>query len=285
MDKYTSGASEFSSQNAFNNFFRGLYIEAKGDQGSLISLDFSSADPVFTPSLEIFYTRTSTVTGSVIRQDSITPLNDSFQFNEIRNSQYKMTPGNALASNQAKIQGTAGSYVNIDILGDDVDQNGIPDQLDFLRTKNWLINDARITIYVDQNTVEFDTLATPFRLFVFKDNIQNNQSNQSQLLDYITEGTTAPDGNLRIGDDKKPDHYVFNITDFISELVSREIDYLPTLGAKVLNPTDFPVSTADTVIRTYNWNPKAVMLLNHMTINGDRRPKLKISYTEKIEDN
>lgn len=283
IDKYSD--TEFLTQEAFNNFFRGLFIEATGNDGSLISFNFNTTDPLLTPSLEIFYTRTSTITGNNVQQDSITPLTDSFGFNQIRNHSYKMTPGNALTSNQARVQGTAGSYATIDLFGDDNDLNGIPDQLDFLRTQNWLINDARITLYVDQNTVGTDTVATPFRLFLFKDGVTAlNQPNQSQILDIITEGTVAVDGNLRLDSDRKPDRYVFNLTDYISELVSGNIDYLPTLGVKVLNPTDLPTTAIDTIIRTYNWNPKAVMLLNHLELDENRRPQIKISYAKKIDD-
>ena len=57
------------------------------------------------------------------------------------------------------------------ILGDDNDLNGLPDQLEDLRTKNWLVNDARITLYVDKDVVEPDTTATPYQLFIYKDGL------------------------------------------------------------------------------------------------------------------
>ena len=283
IDRYTE--PQFQSQEAFNNYFRGLLIEAQGDEGSLISFNFNTQTTDFIPSLEIYYTNTVYRANGTIIIDTI-KRNDSFQFNEIRNNRYIMTPGNAIASNQAKVQGTAGSYINLDILGDDTNMNGIADQLEFLRSKNWLINDARLTLYVDEDIVGSDTLTTPFRLFIFKDGLDNmSNPNQSQILDMVTEGVGTVDGSLRLDDDNNPDRYIFNITDFISELVEGEIDYLPPLGVKVLNPTDLPTTQLDTVVRNYNWNPKAVMLLNHLQINGDRRPKLKISYSEKITDN
>lgn len=282
IDNYEN--AEFDSQDAFNNFFRGLLIEATGDDGSLISFNFNTTTFDLVPSLEVFYTRTVFRNGSNIAVDTI-PLNDSFQFGGIRNSQYKMSPATALASNQARVQGTAGSYARLNILGDDNDLNGVPDQLEFLRSQNWLINDARITVFVDQNTVGTDTLTTPFRMFLFKDGGTLNAPNQSQILDATTEGTAAIDGRLRIDDDRKPDYYVFNITDYISELTAGELDYLPTLGLKVLNPTDLPTTLLDTIIRNYNWNPKGVMLLNELESNIARRPQLKISYSKKIEDN
>ena len=283
LDKYDG--SEFDTQEAFNNFFRGLLIQAEGNDGSLISFSFNTTTVDLIPSLEIHYTNTVYRANGTVVIDTI-KKNDSFQFNEIRNNRYTMTPGNSLMSNQARVQGTAGSYIKTDVLGADLDMNGVPDQLDFLRTKNWLINDASLTLYVDQNTVGSDTLNTPFRLFIFKDGVSSNsEPNQSQIIDYITEGFNAVDGNLRLDSDNKPDKYVFNLTDYVSELVSGELDYIPPLGIKVLSPTDLPSNANDTIIRTYNWNPKAVMLLNQQLINGDRVPQIKISYSEKIIDN
>lgn len=295
LDRYED--TELSSQEAFNNYFRGLFIEAKGDRGSLISFNFnvgqSSSVPTapnaisLRPSLQIYYTRTADINGNSVTRDTILPLSDSFDFGPIRTNQYIMTDGNAVQSHQEKIQGTAGSYVNLEILGDDVNSNGLPDQLDYLRAQNWLINDATVTLYVDKNTVGSDTIATPFRLFIFKDNLEDPiNPNRSQVLDYLTEGADVVDGNLKLDSDRRPDRYEFNITDYISELVKGEIDYIPTLGVKVLSPTDLPTNSAiDTIIRDYNWNPKAVMLLNELEMNGNRRPTIKISYTKKIEEN
>lgn len=283
LDKYND--PEFQSQEAFNNFFRGLLIEATGNNGSLISFSFNTNAIELIPSLEIYYTNTVYRSNGAVIIDTI-KKNDSFQFTGVRNNKFVMTPGNALASHQAKVQGTAGSSLKVDLFGADTNLNGFPDELDYLRSQNWLINDARLTVYVDKATVGSDTTATPFRMFLFKDGVTStNQPNQSQILDAITEGINAIDGNLRIGSDRKPDRYVFNLTDYISELAAGRIDYLPSLGIKALNPTDLPTTINDTIIRTYSWNPKAVMLLNEMQINGSRKPELKISYSKKINEN
>ena len=74
------------------------------------------------------------------------------------------------------------------------------------------------------------------------------------------------------------------ITDYISELLAGNTDNLPALGVRVFNPTDLPVSSVDTVVRNYNWNPKAITLLNNNTQNTSRKPKLKISYSLKTEE-
>ena len=280
FDQYET--SNFSSQDAFNNYFRGIKIQAEGNDGSLVSLSFNNA--TFQPQVDIFYTNTVLRAGGTIVIDTISKT-DTFLLSGVRNSEYKMTAGQTPAFNNIPVQGTAGSIAQLKILGDDVDLNGVPDGLDELRTKNWLINDATISLYVDKDIVGFDTIATPFSLFIFRDGIVNSEPAPRQILDYVTEGLDEIGGLLELDDDGKPDNYTFKITDYISELVSGDVSGLPTLGVKVLSPTDLPVTLIDSIVRDYSWNPKAVMLLNGDAINGTRKAKLKISYTVKTEDN
>lgn len=278
FDQYET--ADFASQDAFNNYFRGIKIQAEGNDGSLVSLSFNNT--TLQPLIDIHYTNTVLRAGGTIVIDTIKKT-DSFLLSGVRNSVYKMTPTSAPAFNNIAIQGTAGSMAQVSILGD----NGIVDQLAFLRTQDWLINDATLTFYVDKDIVGSDTTATPRRLFLYKDGTINNGTvdNPAQILDLTTEGIDAVGGNLTTDSDRNPDFYTFKITDYVSELVSGNINDLQPLGLKVLNPTDFPVTLVDTIVRTYNWNPKAVMLLNNNAVNGTRRARLKISYSKKTEDN
>ena len=52
LDKY--GSSDFDSQDAFNNYFRGLILEASGNEGSLISFNFNNSVAALRPSIEVF---------------------------------------------------------------------------------------------------------------------------------------------------------------------------------------------------------------------------------------
>ena len=277
FDEYES--SNFSSQDAFDDYFRGIKIQAEGTDGSMVSFNFANTTTV-RPSIQIYYTNTVLKAGTTV-VDTI-KKSDSFILSGVRNSVYKMTPGNTPQFNNIALQGTAGSMAQVKIFGDDNDGNGIADDLEELRTKNWLVTDAELTFYVDQNIVRFDTIATPFRLFLYKDGVTStNETNASLIMDYITEGEENVGGNLSLDSDKRPDKYTFKITDYISELLSGDIDYLPKLGLKVFSPSDIPVTLSDTITKEYNWNPKAVMLLNHFQINGERKARLKITYSKK----
>ena len=281
FDQYET--SNFSTQDAFNEYFRGIKIQAEGDNGSLMSLSFNNNS--LQPSVDIYYTNTVLRAGGTIVIDTIKKT-DTFLLSGLRNSEYKMTPGQSPAFNKVPIQGAAGSMAQLKILGDDLNGNLIPDGLEELRTKNWLINDATITLYVDQDIVDSDTIATPFNLFIFRDGVTASaEPAPRQILDFVTEGVDEVGGVLDLDDSKRPDSYSFKITDYISELLAGNVTDIPQLGVRVLNPTDLPVSLVDSIVRNYNWSPKAVMLLNNDPINGARRAQLKISYTLKTEDN
>jgi hypothetical protein len=276
LDRYET--ADFASQDAFNDYFRGVLLQADGNAGSLISYNFNSPTGEFNPSIEVFYTNTILASGVVI--DTI-KNNHSYRLSGVRNSIYKMTQNSTSPSGNFQIQGTAGTHADIAIFGPDANNNNIADQIEELREKDWLINDASLIFHVNQNIVGFDTIATPFRLFLYK-NGEPQGLNPTHIKDIISEGTGIFGGVLELTDENKPDKYTFRITDYVSDLLNGKSTYSPPLTLKVANPTDFPANVVDTIVRTYNWNPKAVMLLNHAAINGDRRVQLKISYSKKI---
>lgn len=281
LDQY--GTANFASQDAFNNYFRGIMIEASGDDGSMMSLSLTSPTPGLNASLEVLYTNT-VLDGAGIPVDTI-KVTHTYSLSGISTSLYKMTPNNPSSAHNVVIQGAAGNMANVAIFGDDLNNNGVPDQIDELRQKNWLINDASLTFFVDQDIVEFDTIATPFRLLLYKDGLSNTGSpNPSQIKDILTEGSAVVGGGLQLSDDGKPDKYNFRITDYVSDLLNGKSTYAPVLGLKVFSPTDVPTTVTDTIIETYSWNPKAVMLLNHLPSNGSRRAQLKISYSIKTDN-
>jgi hypothetical protein len=264
VDKFAS--SEFASQEAFNEYFKGLYLEASGNEGSLVSFLLSNTDQLLRPSIELRYTKT-VVKGGTTVLDTIQKAN-TFLLANFSTSAYKMEEKVYPTNKNIVIQGTAGNMAEIQILD--------AAQINLLKNKDWLINDASLTFYVDQDVVKFDTIATPFKLFLYK-----NGNPKAQIKDLTTEGSLVYGGNLTLTD-KKPDYYSFKITDYVSDFLDGTSSYNPTLGLRVLNPTDYPLNGVDTLVTNYNWNPKAVMLLNHdKVLNGERRARLKISYSIK----
>jgi len=263
IDQY--GTSNFESQEAINQYIKGLYIQASGNEGSLISFNLSTTNLELKPSIEIRYTKTVLKGGTTI-VDTIRMAN-TFTLSNFSTSVYKMDEKVYPTDKNIVLQGTAGNMAQVEILA--------ASQLADLKTKEWLINDASLNFYVNQNIVGYDTISTPYRLFLYKDGIP-----ASQIKDHLSEGPAVFGGNL-VKTDEKPDYYSFRITDYLSDLISGESEYNPTLGLKVFNATDVVLSLNDTLIRGYNWNPKAVTILNHLPSNGTRRAQLKITYSKK----
>ena len=87
-------------------------------------------------------------------------------------------------------------------------------------------------------------------------------------------------GNLFLSEEEKPESYNFKITEYISSLLDGSIDDFSTLELKVFNTlTDTP---EDLNVKTYNWNPRSVVLLNgDKAANGIKKAQLKISYSKK----
>lgn len=267
LDKYDD--PEFSSQTNFNNYIRGLILEATGNEGSLLSLNFTSTNSNLLPSLEIYYTNTVLESGTTVI-DTI-QKNDSFRFSGYAINHFKMDEQTYPVNNQIRLQGTAGSEAKLQILT----SNNIND----LRAANWLINDATLTFYIDQTT---DTTRIPDRLFLYKEFVNGSSTIKSQVKDASSEISFGGiRGQLQRDEDGRKESYTFKITDYISDIVTGQITSNPPLKLKVFNPSDLPFSDSDTIFREYSWNPKAVTLLNGSTNNGAKRAVLKISYSEK----
>ncbi|CAM1359239.1 conserved exported hypothetical protein [Tenacibaculum sediminilitoris] len=260
--------AEFASKENFDNYFRGLIIEAYGNDGALVPFNLASSP---SPSLEFHYTK-SVVNASNVVTDTI---NKKYRFplSGIKNSGYKMSsPTNSIPSNSFIVQGTAGKMAKITIFDEA--------KLQELRSNNWLINDASLTFYVNQ-TINSDADIIPQRLFLYQ-NKENKTGGFSptQLTDAYIESATFG-GVLEKTDEDTPEKYTFRITDYISNLLSGKEDAtVDPLILKVYNPTDTPVTS--TSISTYNWNPRFVTLLNgDDTANGTKRAVLKISYSKE----
>jgi len=258
-------SSNFTSQDALDEYFKGLYIQATGNEGSLISFKINTLDLSLRPSIEIRYTKTVLKGGTTVL-DTIEKTN-SFALSNFSTSVYKMDEKVYPDNGNIVLQGTAGNRAQVQLF----DAN----QLAVLRSKNLLINDASLTFYVNQNIVGTDTIATPYKLFLFKDG-----NTKSQIKDVLSEGPDSFGGGL-VKTDDKPDYYTFKITDYISDLLNGNSNYNPILGLKVLNSTDFPTTGTDSLVTDYSWNPKVVTLLNHSSSNGARKARLKISYSKK----
>ncbi|MFK5958440.1 MAG: DUF4270 domain-containing protein [Lutibacter sp.] len=267
---------DFSSIDAFQHDFRGFYIEAEelaSENSHLISLDMTNAK------MTIYYSNdedepegTDTNENGTTGEQGVRISHEYiFSLGSIRSNVIDRDNTNSKASGEDKlyVQGAAGSIATIEILN--------AENLADLQDNNWLITNASLIFYVDQNA---SSNIAPEQLFLY------NYDENSQILDMLTEGIFTMGGSLERDDDGNPYRYVFRITDYISELLKkleedeeRSVD-LVKLGIKVYSSTDTPVSPLDTSIKNFSWNPKGVVLYGDNISAGDKRVKFQISYAE-----
>ena len=265
LDQY--GTTNFESQEVFNDYFKGIFIEATGEEGSLISFNFNGAE---RPSIEVYYTNTVRESGTT-GNDTIKTFrkNDSFLLSGIRTSTYKNNVPKTYPADKIILQGAVGSEATVALFG--TDDTTIANEIARLRKRNLLINDASLTVYVDKSA---DITAVPYQLFLYKTDAATPNPVYSHIKDLYTEGAFSFGGLLERDAEGNPEKYTFRITDYISDVLSGETDYSPTLRLKVINSTDL-LPVTDTIYKNYSWNPKAVTLL--------KAPQLKISYSEKTD--
>lgn len=296
---------DFSSSAEFQTYFKGIIIKTKGADGALVPINLASES---TPSIDFFYAKTILKGSDVIENTTSTY---SFPLSNARSSTYTMSPASMSVPNENFIiQGTAGASATVKILGvnllelensnpldpileykdKDVNNDGFLDLeelaslTDEINQEGLLVNDALLTFYV--NTVASpDADILPQKLLIYKNIEMNGRVTPTHIEDSYTEFASFG-GGLLLDEDGTPERYNFKVTDYISNLLDGTNDDLPTLELKVFNKvTDLPVNGSgalDVSVKTYNWNPRAVLLLNgDNTTNGVKKAQLKISYTEK----
>ncbi|MCG8183075.1 DUF4270 family protein [Tenacibaculum piscium] len=271
-DKFQN--KEFSSNANFKNYFRGLVLEASGNDGALIPLNLLGTNASATLDFHYTITRFEKKEGQndLIYKDTV-PSTYSFALSGVSNSIYKMTPAQKeTPKNNIAIQGTAGKMGQINTID--------ASKLNELRANNWLINDASLTFYVNQN-IDSNIEEVPERLFLY----QENASKKASQISDAYKDTNNFGGFLELSEDKKPEKYTFKITTYIAELLKATTTDIAPLFLKVYNnPTDNAIknNALDIVVKDYNWNPRGVTLLDgNKTVNGAKRAVLKISYSKE----
>lgn len=300
FDKFSD--TELSSQENFNDYFRGLIIEVSGTDGALVPLNLGVNNNAIKPSIALLHTSAILDTDGNVEEriENVTEFYIGGGFSGIKNSVYKMTPANNILTNSNVIQGTTGSLAEIKVLGikisdlndqnnpylfsikdKDANNDGYLDLKELENNNEILLNDVSLSFYIDKST-SVDTLNVPKRLFLYKEGLKNGIKTPSQLTDLIADGPDVFGGFLELSDEK-PNRYRFRITDYISHLLrgNNADDIIPNLRLKVYNATDLPTTTADTIVETYNWNPRSVPVLNQQVSNGDRKARIRMRYTIK----
>ncbi len=231
MDK--EGSTELMNNNNFKEYFRGLYFEVDdlGTDGNLFLFEINDAivymkytyqetapeDGVDAERLSGVFALVFTDTNINVNliDNQLTPSIDS-ELDDVDTVNGEAT---------LYVRGGEGILTTINLFGEDgPDEGDIADELDVMILEEWLINDANLIIYVDQDKVVGGE-AEPERLIIY------DAVNAQVLADYGLDPTisdlpgVALSGHLGIldrGSDENGDFYKIRITHHISNLVHRD---------------------------------------------------------------
>lgn len=249
-----ASASNLFNNNNFRQYFKGLYFKIEGiagQEGAMAMINFNNAKlkvnyssvtdgaPASSPATSKAFIMNlgSNATGNTVS------LQDFAYTDTLTGGNYSTglsSPGNVPTNpsfgqnDKLYVKGGKGSVVYMDVFGEDVEKlvdgvfvpgaNEIPDELERLRLKGWLINDAYIEFYVDKSAMAGANQKEPERLYLF------DATNQRPLVDYTLDASTSTNSKRskyifngiinRDASDKKGVKYKIRITQHINNLLN-----------------------------------------------------------------
>ena len=308
------GNPELINPNTFKEFFRGLYIKADGvnSEGSMMLLNFASSNTKLT----IHYTSETSTDSDTdsggTSTETITSQNEyvlNFTDNLVNiyenNFQVDVSNSNTVEGDERiYLKGGEGYMSTVDLFSGDIeDDNGVMvNAFDHFKNSfydeeneiaNKIINEAYIEFFVDQTQ---DIGSEPDRIYLY--NFEQNTALIDYFLDQSVSSTTinakinhleplTRDGDSITGEGVK---YKIRITEHLNNLILRDstnaklaLVVTSNVGSidnfSILNSgeeeRDFPSGAILT--------PKGTVLHGSQSENLDKRPRIKIYYTDPNE--
>jgi len=293
------GSSQLMNNNNFKEYFRGLYFEVDdlGTDGNLFLFDIDKAN------IKLYYSYEE-IEATIPPDESVERLNGELllSFGGINVNFYDNTltpnidaslnnPANDIDGEESLyIRGGEGIISIINLFGIDADGNGVADELELIRQNQWLINEANLIFYVDQDKVTGGDVE-PERLIIY------DAANAQVLADYGRDATiseppadalTGHLGKLERGSDSNGDYYKIRITHHISNLIHKDSTNVPLAlivtqnvlsggFQKLLEEQD---SGLDMIPSAAVISHEGTVLFGNNTQNEEKRLRLQIYYTE-----
>ena len=175
------------------------------------------------------------------------------------------------------------------------DDNGV-DLLDEIKSKDWLLNEANLTMYIDQEMLSSSgNIIEPSRLYLY------DLVNQVPLVDYFvdnSQGTkpflnkTTHGGLIELDDDKNGLMYKIRLTEHIKNIVrndSTNVKLGLVVSSDISNTINIEVQENNLVDFTpfaSTINPLGTVLIGPNPSNDkmDKKMKLNLFYTEVNND-
>lgn len=292
------GSSELRNNNNFKNYLRGIYfqVESVNNDGNLILFDatkgyveinssFDKEDNPEERENKIFKLKFGDIAVNTFEND---PL-PQFVQSDLENSNTQ------IGNENLYLRGGDGIISVVELFGEDSDNNGIPDELELLRSKKWIINEANLIFYVNQDLITGGT-SEPDRIIVY------DLKNSNVLVDYLidpTNGALPPEaftnhlGKLERDSDGKGKYYRLKITNHISNLINKDstnVSLGVVVSQNVKNRSKQRISenmepsgrtTIKEIPSSEVLSHKGTILFGPSSINQEKRLKLQIYYTNK----
>jgi hypothetical protein len=291
------GSVDLLNPDNFNLFFKGLIISSYNFSDDLLMiLDYSNSKIKINYDYDVY---NDNGTADDTSDDSVEKENKDFEillsgnqlnlFNKDNYSQEILdNVNNSENLSKGYLKGGEGFMLELDLFTENNGEN----ILNEIRSKGWLINEANLTVYVDQTTINsYGGLIEPARLYLY------NIEDQTPLIDYFLDNSTGNkesdkkinhDGLLEYQSDKKGLKYKIRISEHIKNIV-RNDSISPKLGLVVTSSIEnsqnldlrenyslskIPISSAINPLGTVIYGP------NPESENFDKRLRLEIYYTE-----
>lgn len=298
------GTTNLDSNSEFQNYFRGLYFKISSSIGSgnLIGLDIQNA------SINILIDSTFDLDNDPSTPETTVESNIPLSFagrtvNLIDTdlqpsivSSIQSSNSSATGAQNLYLKGGPGSIAVLELFGPDVDMNGEADELTTLKQNNWLINEASIELYVDQDALNpiADGTVEPERIIIY--NLDDNVLLADYFINFDDFGPlnslTNHLGRLERVDNEDEESegvkYKIRLTEHIRGILSgdRDNDRLGiavtqnvrlSQNNKVLNQTS-PIEIKG-LPQGAAYSHEGTILHGNLSPNVDKRPKLELYYT------
>lgn len=291
-----AAASKLSSQEAFQEYFRGLYfmVEKSGSSPSNLAL-INFAEGKIT--IKYKAKTASTTDDANATEDKTIALNlkngaevasTANFFQDVRKPEYE----SAITTNVNKTEGDERLYLkggqgSLAVIR----LNGFASQLETIRKTNWKINEANLVFHIDAEKMA--GAKEPRRIYLY------DLTNNVPLADYYADGTsntldpggskTVYGGLITLDSNKKGTSYKIRITDHIRNLVKDATAKNVDLGLVVSQNITISASnvlklkneTISQVPRASVMSPLGTILYGgNSSIPAAKRLQLQVYYTK-----
>ena len=292
------GSQEISNLDNFKLYFKGLVLEAYDFSDPLLMiLNFNEAEIKVVYEYQKYNKQdtpddTSDDTVDTEEADFLFKLN-GIKLNSFKHDAYPGYVYSAIADTitnpeRVYLKGGQGIMAEIELFKDD---NGV-DVLEEIRSKEWLVNEANISIYIDKEMLSSSGgIIEPSRLYLY------DLVNKAPVIDYFVDNSAGQKsyqnkvihgGIIELDDDKNGLMYKIRISEHIKNIVRKDSTNVKlglVVSSDINNTINIEVKDSEYMLFTplsSAINPLGTVLIgpSPSAENFDKRMKLNLFYTE-----